>query len=365
MTSTDTGSNASSSARAPIGADVTPKPPTSPAACSHGLRSSKAAMILERETLRAAYDAVIEELNRTRNSEQLTSGFYSKVGDAIFEEGYRALQDADAAQSALSHRTPPVRVVPAPVGSGKTSFSQALMAAIVRLGDADPCLSCGCVFVVKERQAADDLYRSLNTLLPDRVAIWTKDHDAKRTKPPETVKEPAAHFHLDDLEDYPVAIVTHAFYKDKRGYKARNYIRNGASEPRVLTIIDEQPDDVVIFDVTLSETALVLDAIQSDEQHSEFISPKLGLLVEFMAAKGCGGGNLEKPNDDPESWRAATASLHWFTTEDAKEYAKSRKDRIPNIVKVFGLAAAAYKVCAFITRYDSAAPSYAQKLVTE
>jgi hypothetical protein len=53
----------------------------------------------------------------------------------------------------------------------------------------------------------------------------------------------------------------------------------------------------------------VLDAIQSDEQHSEFISPKLGLLVEFMAAKGCGGGNLEKPNDDPESWSELCAKV--------------------------------------------------------
>jgi hypothetical protein len=150
-------------------------------------------MIPVREALREAYDALIAEMNGSRGSQQLTNAFYAKIGDAIFDAAYGALQDTEAVEGGRTHR-PRLRVVPAPMGSGKTSFSQAIIAAVVRLGDDNPALSCGCVFVVKERQAADNLYRSLSKLLPGRFAIWTTDHDAKSTKAPEAVQEPAASF---------------------------------------------------------------------------------------------------------------------------------------------------------------------------
>jgi hypothetical protein len=42
-------------------------------------------MIPQRQAVRATYDAVIEEINSTRSSPQLTNAFYAKVGDAIFD----------------------------------------------------------------------------------------------------------------------------------------------------------------------------------------------------------------------------------------------------------------------------------------
>ena len=234
---------------------------------------------------------------------------------------------------------------------------QAFIVALVRLADDDPGLSCGCVLVVKERQAADNLYRKITALVPGRVAIWTQDHNAKSTKRPETVQEPAARYEMDDLQDYPIAIVTHAFFKGKNGRKAHSYLRDGVLQPRVLTIIDEQPDDVVIFDVTLAEATAVWEAIQCEEGQGTAISPLLQPLIAFLASKAF-GSSLEKPSDDPPAWETITAGLQWFTTQDARDYAKARRDRIPRIVAVFGLAAAAYKVCAFITRYDSNVPRF-------
>ena len=78
-------------------------------------------------------------MNGSRASQQLTNAFYANIGDAIFEAGYGALQDSEAAEGDRTH-TPRLRVMPAPMGSGKTSFSQALIAAVVRLGDDPPPL---------------------------------------------------------------------------------------------------------------------------------------------------------------------------------------------------------------------------------
>jgi formyltetrahydrofolate synthetase len=88
-------------------------------------------MIPERKVLRAAYDAVIAEIDAARGTSQLTTAFYAKVGDAIFEACYRALENRNQA-------SPILQVVPAPVGSGKTTFTLALIAAHVRLACCSP-----------------------------------------------------------------------------------------------------------------------------------------------------------------------------------------------------------------------------------
>jgi hypothetical protein len=309
-----------------------------------------------RETLRAAYDAVIEEIDSARGSQQLTNAFYAKTSASVFDAGYRAISDADAANGKCV-TAPRQYVVPAPMGSGKTSFSQALVTALVRLGDQDARLSYGCAFVVKEMQAADNLYRSLDALLPDRVAVWSTDHDARSKSKPKKVVNPAKRFCVEELEDHPVAIVTHAFYRGKNGHKAHNVLRNGEAQPRVLTIVDEQPEDVTIFDVSFSEASYVWETIKQDELRGAFVSAKLHPLVMFIGRKGEGSG-LEKPSDDPKGWETITASLEWFSTIDAKLYAEAAAPRIPKIVEVFGFAAAMHKGCAFITRYDSDAPRF-------
>jgi hypothetical protein len=154
-------------------------------------------MIPAREALEQAYKDVIDEINKARGS-QLTNGFYAQTSESVFDAGYRAIVDADAAVNAR-HLKPRQYVVPAPMGSGKTTFSQTLVTALVRLGDQDPSLLHGCVFVVREIQLADLLYRSLEKLLPGKVAVWTTDHDARRNKP-EKIESPAKLFYVEELE---------------------------------------------------------------------------------------------------------------------------------------------------------------------
>jgi hypothetical protein len=223
-----------------------------------------------RETLRVAYDAVIEQIDRSRASQQLTNAFYSKVGDAIFDACYSAIEQSEVAKAGVKIPKA-LKVVSAPMGAGKTTFTLAFITALVRFGKHGPDAPRGCVFVVEQMTKADEMYRELSRLLPRKVAVWTTDHDMN-CKTPTKVLKPAARFHVDDLEKHEVAIVTHAFYKGKRGAKARHVLHtNGDTTPRALTIIDEQTDDVAVFDVTLAGGAQVLEAVQQDGTSGEHV----------------------------------------------------------------------------------------------
>jgi hypothetical protein len=155
-----------------------------------------------REVLRAAYDAVIVEIASKRGTPQLTNAFYSKVGDAIFDACYTALEQPN-------DTAPRLQVVPAPVGSGKTSFALAFMVALVRLGGSTSAIRHSCVLVVEQIAKADEMHRALSELLPGKVAVWTKDHDASHNKPRDDAKvqNPSARFLVGELELHEVAIV--------------------------------------------------------------------------------------------------------------------------------------------------------------
>ena len=49
---------------------------------------------------------------------------------------------------------------------------------------------------------------------------------------------------MEELEDYPIIIVTHEFFKNVRGEKARSHRRNGIAFPRVVTFVDEKVEQV-------------------------------------------------------------------------------------------------------------------------
>jgi hypothetical protein len=298
-------------------------------------------MIPARETLRAAYDAVIKQIDSSRASQQLANTFYSKVADAIFDACYGAIDNSEAAKAGLKvPRT--LKVVSAPMGAGKTTFTLAFITALVRLSESDRGAPRGCVFLVEQMTKADEMFRELSALLPGKVAVWSTDHDVNCNKP-KKVLNPAARFHVDELEKHEVAIVTHAFYKGKRGAKARNVLGgNGNAVPRVLTIIDEQTDDVAVFDVTLSGAAQVLEAVQKDERSGEPVVPYVQALHRFMTKKLSGGGNLEKPSDDPSTWDAVASDLAWFTTTAARDYERDRKGDIEGLEAVFSFAKVPY-----------------------
>src|SRR5262245_55578444 len=111
-------------------------------------------MTLAREVLRAAYDTVTEEIDGARGSRQLTNAFYAKIGEAVFETCYRALEHSEASKEGreLPHR---LHVVSAPMGTGKTTFTVAFITALVRLTESERAAPQGCLFLVEQRAKAD------------------------------------------------------------------------------------------------------------------------------------------------------------------------------------------------------------------
>jgi hypothetical protein len=321
-------------------------------------------MIPSRKMLRAAYDAVIEEIDSARGSRQLTNAFYAKIGDAIFDACYSALEHSEATKETVN-LAPRLHVVSAPMGTGKTSFTVAFIAALVRLTEADPQAQYDCVFVVEQMAKADEMFQALTALIPGKVAVWTTDHNVTCVKPTKVLNL-SARFHVDDLQHHAVAVVTHSFFKGPRGHKARNVIHGDVSVPRALTVIDEQPDDVDIFDVTVDGATLVLKAVKRDEEENEVVTPHLQKLVKFMTDKTLfAGTSLEKATDDPTAWRVA-ADLEWFHTKVARDYARDRGITIPGLGAVVGFARAMASGYAFIARYGGDVPhfvGYESKLV--
>jgi hypothetical protein len=324
-----------------------------------------------REEVRAAYDAAIRDFEAVRSTHQFQDQFHGRIADAVFDGCYGALEHrsawieqrgpADVATTAQLRAMrgtqantvqPRLHVLSAPMGTGKTTFSMAFMAAITRLAEDHPGMPFGCALLVDQIVKAEDRFLELSKLLPERVAVWTSDHDVN-CKQPTRLVNPTARFHVDQLQDYPVIVVTHAFYKGPRGDKARYVLRNGELVARALTVVDEQMEDVPIYDVKLSQAAKVREKLQGQEQ-SERAQTNIDALVKFMASKAFDGKSLEKPRDDKEAWQVAD-ELHWFTTAEAKQCATANWERIPRIREVFGFARSMADGCAFIARNNNGA----------
>jgi hypothetical protein len=234
------------------------------------------------------------------------------------------------------------------MGAGKTTFSQAFMLALVRLSDKDASLPFGCVFVVEQIRKAEQMFVELNELLPGKVAVWTADHDTDR-KTWTRLPNPTARFRVDDLKKYPIAIVTHAFFRGRRGQKSREIERQGAVSSRALTIIDEKPSDVTVYDIELSAAVRARELVQMDEEHGAVVLPHIDVLVRFMTPKALArGASIEKPNDDTNAWRL-TEDLSWFTSDEAKRYAT--KAASADVQAVFGFAKSMAEGYAFIARH--------------
>jgi hypothetical protein len=328
-------------------------------------------VIASRDDVRAAYDDAIREIEQVRGTHQFEDGFHGRVADAVFDACYSALKHysacveqkgpVDIATRAQLRATkdtqantvqPRLHVLSAPMGTGKTTFSMAFMAAITRLAESYPEMPLGCALLVDQIVKADDRFRELSQLLPGKIAVWTSDHDVDCTQPVR-LSNPAARFHVDELQHYPVIVVTHAFYKAERGDKARYVFHDGQRIARALTVVDEQMEDVPVYDVLLSQAEGVREKLQGQEQSERAQAPML-TLVKFMASKAFDGKGLEKPSDDQEAWKIAD-ELHWFTSEQAKQCATNNWERIPRIKEVFGFARSMANGCAFIARYHNGA----------
>ncbi len=283
---------------------------------------------------------------------QLTTGINGQVGATILTAGKLALAISDDEAQADAGRSTQF-VVAAPPGTGKTSHAIALMLAVVRNVNVDPTKPCGCLFVVDQIMKADDMWRQLDGLSPGDVAVWTSDHDVNCTKP-EKVK-PAKQYHVDDLEDHAIAIVTQAFLRGPRGDKARWVDQGGHTVPRALTIFDEQTKEVEVYAVQVGDVFKVKEAIERRREWAPIIIPKMQPLIDFCYGKSKRAPDekpapaWETPADDPEAWRVAT-DLNWFTSDMAEQYVRSNASEINKLEEVFGFAAQMAQNCAFIYR---------------
>jgi hypothetical protein len=323
----------------------------------------------DRDQLYSEFETAILELDEFRADDRLLTDFYLRIGSSVFDAGYRALEEfctARAAQGKAAHRR--LQVVSAPVGSGKTSFSQAFIAAVVRcwfkpeqlalhqrFAERDTTAPFGCLYVTDQMTQADELYRELNLLLPGKVAVWTTDHSTDCKEPKKVTDPNRPRFSKDDLQRFPVAIVTHAFFGGKDSHKARQVLHGGKLQPRALTVIDEQINSVTPFDIKLSEAELVRELVQKDEKHSATTGPYMDELLQFMCSRAFAGPDIEKPTDDEQAW-AVAEKLQWFTTSEAAgvaTYVKSlTKDPAVKhyASQLFGFAKALANGYAFIAR---------------
>jgi hypothetical protein len=124
----------------------------------------------DRDALRALYDEAIKQINPSRPTVDLTTGFYADTGSAVFDAGYLALNDYCKGPSGPRR----LHVVSAPAGGGKTSYSYALMLALTKYAEQTPDAPYGCVFVVDQIRKADEAFKDLNALAHGKVAVWTR-----------------------------------------------------------------------------------------------------------------------------------------------------------------------------------------------
>jgi len=280
----------------------------------------------EREALRALYDQAVAELNPSRDN-ILTTEFYAKTGDAVFNAGYSALSDGVT-------NTRRMHTVSAPAGGGKTTFAYALIAAVTRYAEERLDAPYGAVFVVDQIEKADSVYRELSALLPGKVAIWTKDHD-RPCKQPEKVLTPAARFDREELRHYPVVVVTHKFYLGPRGHNASNAVRNSRHCVRALTVVDERPDEAPALDLMLSEAHAAREALIA--QHPD-TKEHMDALLRFMEQFSYSPSNkLYRPGLEVDT-EQLSEQLGWFRTSAADGLARSTN--VPGANKLFAFAKA-------------------------
>ena len=309
----------------------------------------------DRQALRALYDEAVTQINTSRPSVNLTTGFYANTGNSVFEAGYLALSDYCAFQKSPKRLVgyngflPPQRlhVVSAPAGGGKTSFSYALMIALTRYAEKTPDAPHGCILVVDQIKKADDAYRELNELMPGKVAVWTTEHARGSKKKNKPLNKLAVEFSRDELERYPIVVVTHAFYNGPNGTLAHHVIHNGHFKPaRALVVVDERPEEVELFETTLKDAQAIREKIEA--KHPETKEP-FDALMQYCVMPytlSSFGNAIRRPSEHPRQADFAD-KLQWFTTGKAENVLRDHAVEITGLDRLFGFAKAVTVGCAF------------------
>jgi hypothetical protein len=255
----------------------------------------------DRVALRAHYDQAVNEINTTRTN-PLTTEFYLKIKDAVFEACYAPQHDHHS-------KTRRMHTVAAPPGAGKTTFSLAFIVALTRYAEEHDKAAYGAVFLTDRDERADEVYHELDALIPGKVAIWTGSHGHLFTR--------------EALRQYPVAVVNNQFYFDVNGKHARNVNNRGYFQERALTIIDERPQKVDTYEIVLSDAEKVREALLVAHPETKVHLDKLFPFMEGYSYKPTNKIYLPKDVSD---------QLAWFTTATADRLSKLK---IPHIDQLF------------------------------
>lgn len=301
----------------------------------------------DRNELRVLYDQAIIEVNATRSHIDLTKGFYAETGNSVFDAAYLALTDHCGGTV-----TPKLRVVSAPAGGGKTSFSYAMLMAVTRYADAHPEAPYGCVFVVDQIKKADEVYRELNGLMPSRVAVWSKEHDPA-CKERKRVPEPAATFTKDELRLKPIAVVTHNFYTKGNGNKAliANHNQRLHGPGRALAIVDERPEEVETYQITLSDAQRVKEKLEDVRPDLKDLLDKLAIFLFVYTTNTTNNGLTRVSDHFTEQFIAE--ELNWFTSDAADRTLRDHGQKITDLKQLLGYAKALTQGCAFAVNSNS------------
>jgi hypothetical protein len=267
-------------------------------------------------SLSAAFKAAvgrIDEIHRATDptAPDLSSVFYQKMATCVFLTFWEALTDTKLFGRARKR----LHVISAPAGSGKTTFSNACIAALVGMVPNTSAL-----VVVEQIKTAKTRYAELEALLPGKVACWTSEFATVGNK--------------DELANYPVAIVTHAMFSGKSSQKARRW-QHGS---RTITVVDERIKEVAIYDATPTAVSKVWEIVNSDG--SERARAALDALNKFVAARVCERLPLDRLADVDRT----EEHLQWFKSEEARRYARDH-----DVAAVFGFAKSLADNYAFIS----------------
>lgn len=286
--------------------------------------STQLPSLLDRTELRTFYDQAVEEINATRDT-KLNSAFHAQISDAVFEAGVTALLDSVT-------KTKRMHTLSAPPGAGKTSFSCAFIAAFTRYAEVHADCPYGAVYVVDQISRANEVFKELDALLPGKVAVWYTDHPSDRA----------------GLKFFPVAVCTHNFFVDVNGHHARNVdrYRDGRFRQRALTMVDEQPEDVKTYEVTVAEAHAVREAL--NENYPD-VKEHLNNLFRFIDPFSYTPANhIYRPGIEIDL-NAVSTQLAWFARDEAKRIEHSAAGKqIDGVGRLFGFARAMSIGCGFV-----------------
>jgi hypothetical protein len=270
---------------------------------------SNSTSTLDYLTLLSSFKAAVTRTDELRGSTMLATSFYQQMADYVFATFWEALTDTKLFGRARNR----LHVISAPAGAGKTTFSNACIAALV-----ETVPKASALVVVEQIKTAETRYKDLEALLPGKVACWTSEF---------------ATVGRDQLSNYPVAIVTHAMFTGTNSHKARRRLHGN----RTMTVVDERIKEVAIFDVTPAAVSRVWEIVNSDGDASACAA--LDALNKFVAARVCERLPLDRLTG------VDADSLQWFNSIDAHRYVRDHKD----VAAVFGFAKSLADNYAFIT----------------